>query len=548
MDNFLFAFLLAVSISIALNLVLKRFEIPTIIGYIITGTVISEFFNLKAGDELSHIAEFGIVFLMFTIGLEFSFKHLMSMKTAVFINGGFQMTITGILLAFFTYFFLDLPKNTAMIIGLALALSSTAIVLKMLNDSGDISQKYGRKSLGILIFQDIAVIPILIMIDVLASNDASLKELLIKAGISAVVLIISLYFIAKYIVSPVMTRVLSSNSDEIFMGTVFFIIIGASSLAHYLGFSFSLGAFLAGMMLAETDYRHKIEANLIPFRDILLGVFFITIGMQISVISVIKNIHYVLAVAIIVMVVKALIVFVIVRVKNTTRVSFKTGITVSQVGEFALAVFGLVVSREILDAKTAQILIASSVLSMFATPFILRKLDKLADLVQKEIEISVSHKIEESPQNLGLKNHVVIFGYGSLGRETVSKIKEKGIEYIAIDSEQALIEKGKEAGDNVILGSAFQPYTFDYACVKDASLVLVTVSNEQKLEIIAKTISSYDNLVRTVMVVNERELKEGLFDDLGNNFYFVRQESVIADILVQNATCSPIDKEEHVLS
>jgi len=303
--------------------IFKKFQIPTIIGYIVTGTLISEFFNLKSNDEISHIAEFGIAFLMFTIGLEFSFKHLMGMKKEVFLNGGLQVCLSGFIMGVMLYYALHLKDETALIAGLALALSSTAIVLKTLNDSGDVSKIYGRKALGILLFQDIAVIPILLMIDMFSSQDASINELLLKTFTSAIILIVVLFLLGKYVINWIFYKVIQTNSQEVFIATILFMVVGSSTLAHFFGFSYSLGAFLAGMMMAETQYKHQIEVDLIPFRDLLLGLFFITVGMQINFAVVISNIWLVLGLVFSVMVIKAIVVFAILNIYLKRRVAAK---------------------------------------------------------------------------------------------------------------------------------------------------------------------------------------------------------------------------------
>lgn len=540
-EHFLPAFLLTVFLSIILNVILKKYEIPTIIGYIITGTVISEFFNLKSSDSLVHIAEFGIVFLMFTIGLEFSFKHLLKMKNEVFVNGSLQVFISGALLAVFVYYTLNLETDNAIIVGLALALSSTAIVLKILNDSGDITQRYGRKSLGILIFQDIAVIPILIMVDMLSSSQTSLNELLLRTFLGALLLIIMLYIVGKYLVNWLLNKVIQTNSQEIFIATVFFMVVGSSALANTLGFSFSLGAFLAGMMIAETEHKHKIEADLIPFRDILLGIFFISIGMQINIPVIASNIFIILFIGICAMFTKAIIIFCILRTYQTLRVSFKTAVTIAQIGEFALAVFGLMTTRGLLDPKTSQILIASCVISMFLTPFILKKLNFVADKIEKEIIIEPEQTIKQQK----ISNHIVIFGYGNLGQEIVLQVKARHLPYLVIESDLGLVELGRSRGENVFLGNAFQDHTFEYACVRSAAAVIIAVSNEQKLELITKTVSGYTERIQTVMMISEQERREKMFDDLGQNFYFVKQEKALGEIMVRRALECQIGTTKH---
>ena len=538
MEQILEGFLLVAAISVALNVIFKKFQIPTIIGYIVTGTLISEFFNLKSNDEISHIAEFGIAFLMFTIGLEFSFKHLMSMKKEVFLNGGLQVCLSGFVMGVMLYYALHLKDETALIAGLAFALSSTAIVLKTLNDNGDVSKIYGRKALGILLFQDIAVIPILLMIDMFSSQDASINELLLKTFTSAVILIVVLFLLGKYVINWIFYKVVQTNSQEVFIATILFLVVGASTLAHFFGFSYSLGAFLAGMMMAETQYKHQIEVDLIPFRDLLLGLFFITVGMQINFVVVLSNIWLVLGLVFSVMVVKAIVVFAVLNIYLKRRVAAKTALSVCQIGEFALAVFGLMTTRNLLDVQTAQIFIATSVISMFATPFILKKLDVLADLVEREVVVESNETLK--PQKL--KNHIVVFGYDRLGQEVVLRLKETKLLYIVLDNDISLVELGRSRGENVFLGNVLQSNTLENACLDDAAALIITVNNEQRVELIAQKIKDYGANIQTIIKANGEGNKD-IFGELGENFHLISEERVMAKTLVHEALQCKIDHD-----
>ena len=538
MEQILEGFLLVAAISVALNVIFKKFQIPTIIGYIVTGTLISEFFNLKSNDEISHIAEFGIAFLMFTIGLEFSFKHLMSMKKEVFLNGGLQVCLSGFVMGVMLYYALHLKDETALIAGLAFALSSTAIVLKTLNDNGDVSKIYGRKALGILLFQDIAVIPILLMIDMFSSQDASINELLLKTFTSAVILIVVLFLLGKYVINWIFYKVVQTNSQEVFIATILFLVVGASTLAHFFGFSYSLGAFLAGMMVAETQYKHQIEVDLIPFRDLLLGLFFITVGMQINFVVVLSNIWLVLGLVFSIMVVKAIVVFAVLNIYLKRRVAAKTALSVCQIGEFALAVFGLMTTRNLLDVQTAQIFIAASVISMFTTPFILKKLDVIADLVEREVVVESNETLK--PQKL--KNHIVVFGYDRLGQEVVLRLKETKLLYIVLDNDISLVELGRSRGENVFLGNVLQSNTLENACLDDAAAVIITVNNEQRVELIAQKIKDYGANIQTIIKANGEGNKD-IFGELGENFHLISEERVMAKTLVHEALQCKIDHD-----
>jgi CPA2 family monovalent cation:H+ antiporter-2 len=234
MHNFILIVIATVAIATLLNVFLKRFNMPTVIGYIFTGIIVGAIFNLKVqgNEELEHVAEFGVVFLMFTIGLEFSISHLKKMKREVFIYGFLQVFVSGIVLALIAHFIFAIEYKAAIVAGFGLSLSSTAIVLKILNESGQITTDYGRNSLGILIFQDIAVIPILLMIAIFTNNDKSLADLLLETTIDAAIALSILIFIGKYFLSYFFKIVSNSNSKEIYMGSILFVVIGASYISQ----------------------------------------------------------------------------------------------------------------------------------------------------------------------------------------------------------------------------------------------------------------------------------------------------------------------------
>lgn len=272
-------------IALILNLILKLVHLPTIIGYILTGTIIAYTFSLHSAVDnhtLKEIAEFGVVFLMFTIGLEFSLNHLKKMKKEVFFTGTLQIVITTFFVYLVSKFIIGFDTQTSVIIGTVLSLSSTAIVLKTFNETKEITKPHGRRVLGILIMQDIAVIPILLMISFFTmTDDGAMAVTIFKTIIGGMLLLALLYISGKFLLEPFLKYVSSTKSDELFVASVLLLAMGSAYLAYYFGFSYSLGAFIAGMMISETKFKHQVEADLIPFRNILLGVFFITVGMAI---------------------------------------------------------------------------------------------------------------------------------------------------------------------------------------------------------------------------------------------------------------------------
>jgi len=526
---------LTIFIATITNLLLTRYHIPTIIGYITTGIVITYFLGLSHethSDQLATIAEFGIVFLMFTIGLEFSIKHLIRMKNEVFMFGGLQVGISMLVFFLLAHYAFGIAMKSSVIIASALALSSTAIVLKILNHSRDINKEYGRRALGILIFQDIMVIPILLMITIFSVKDVSLSTLLLHTTLDAILLFFVLWFFGKYVLEPFFNQVVKSNSDEIFIGSVLFVVMGSSVLAHTLGFSYSLGAFIAGMIIAETRYKHQVEADLIPFRDLLLGIFFITVGMQVD-FSVISE-HYLMILGLLTLftVIKMGIIYLLVRRITTKRVSIKTALALFQLGEFGLVVFELAGSQNLLDPTISQVLIVTIILSMIMTPFVLRNIAFLAELFLK------SHE-EDKPfvPSSDLKEHVVVLGFGRLGHKICHKLEEKGTKYIALETNMYNVMEAQKEGKNVLFGNAGKKSILESVNIRDAIAVMVTLDNAEKLHLVCDILKTMKLSIPIIIKVDRFIDKETLQKEFPNYEIVVGVEQVAQGMVDSMLKC-----------
>jgi len=537
MNDIMIVIIATFSIAITLNIFLKRYGIPTIIGYIFTGLIISKSFGLHSGhdDTLSHIAEFGIVFLMFTIGLEFSIAHLKSMKEEVFVNGALQVSLSSLLFFILITLFMDIDIKSAIIIAAAISLSSTAIVLKVLNESGKISNEFGKKSLGVLLFQDIAVIPILLMVDIFSNSDQSLATLLFYTFIEAIIALSILFVFGKYLVERFLE--LSYSSNEIYIASILLIVIGSSYLAHIFGFSYSLGAFIAGMTIAETKYKHQIEADLIPFRDLLLGLFFITIGMQIDIAVIAGNIAIIIILVFAIMLFKAIVIYLIILQKALNRTALKTALALSQIGEFSLVVLALANSASLVENQIVQILLASVVLSMIITPFILNNLSRIADMI-------IPEPIPDTPISCeNCANHIIVCGYANTGKSIVKKLIAKNIPYIIIEHDIKLVEQAKRAKRNIILGNATQISLLEKLNIYKASSVIVAIDNFQKLHLVIDTIKSMSRDIDVIAKVANKKEQDVLKEY--NLKHVLNRADIMANILVEEAlTCSLTDKKE----
>ena len=475
--------LAAIFIATIFNIILKKFDFPTAIGYILTGILVAEFFHLNVhnSETLDHISEFGIVLLMFTIGLEFSFRQMKVMKKEVFVYGFLQVIITGLFFALLARTLFDFEIKSAIIIGFALSLSSTAIVLKILNENGDIHANYGRKALGILLFQDIAVIPLLLMIEIF-TKDVPIDRLLLQTALNMILFFALLLFLGRFVIDRFLRYAIFSKTQEIFLLATFFVILISAEISAYFGFSYSLGAFFAGMLLAESHYKYQIEADLAPFRDLLLGVFFFSIGNRLNIDIIAQNFILIIALVAAVMLVKAFIIYMILSHSEQKRTAFKTALALSQIGEFALALFVLASDNRLLDDMTVQILSSAVIISMILTPFVLKNIKTIADLVFKEPEMEI--KIDST----GFSNHIIVGGYGPLGKVLTKSLKERGFEYIIIEHDLALYEEGLKNGEPIFFGNMAQRSVLEQLSIRTACAVVITFHNLEKIRLVAQAV------------------------------------------------------------
>ncbi len=513
-------------ISLVCNIVLKKFGLPTIIGYIATGTIIAYGFGLHKAvhnHELKEIAEFGVVFLMFTIGLEFSISHLKKMKYEVFVAGSMQIVITAVIVYLFSFYLINIEQKMSIVISLAIALSSTAIVLKIFNENGEINKRHGQRALGILIMQDIAVIPILLLLGFLSSDNGNVSEILIQTIINAIVLLIILYILGKFFLEKFFMLITKTNTDELFVGSILFLAIGSSYLAHELGFSYSLGAFIAGMLISETKFKHQAEADLIPFRDLLLGLFFITVGMQINFSIIIAYIHIILLLLLAILVLKFIIIFAVVRLREKNKTSFKTALSIIQVGEFSLAILELARTNDLIGAPHGQIMIVTIVMSMILTPIILKNLTQITDRFVKKDD----SQMEISPYVTNkIKNHVVILGYGEFGQSIVKAFKEKGELYIIVENDIHSYHKGLNKKEPIIFGNALKKEVLKNTYLKNAKKVIIAIDNPKKLHQICETIDKEILTDKIIVKVHSNREKKSI------------QELNIKNIIVENIETS----------
>ena len=530
MESILVIIFISLSLATILNIFLKKWGISHIIGYIITGTILSNIFNFNNQNNLHAlelIAEFGIVFLMFTIGLEMSISKLKKMKEILFLNGSLQVGLSTIIIFMLSHYVFLIDITSSIIISLAFSLSSTAVVLTYLKQSKDIYTPYGEKSTAILIFQDLAVIPILLLIGFLSNSTLSIPEILLQTSVAAAGIILFMFTIGKKIVNWLLYFATKAKLEELFLGSVFSIVIGTSLLAHEIGFTYSLGAFIAGMIIAETNYHVKVESDISSYKDLLLGTFFFSVGTKIDITYFIYNLHYIFAILLSVMIIKALVIYFIIKRKANKSDSIKAAFALSQVGEFSFAVFALASSNTLLSDELSKFLILVTVLSMIITPFIVNNIYKLASFFV--VEFFESDKI--TPINA--KNHIILCGYSTLGRIVAKQLEEKKEEFVIISDDLRHVLLAQKRGYKAYFGHLNKSPVLESLKVDEASSIIVTVRNLTRKRLICESLLSFKEDINIIVNVDTVAEKKSLRDLPIKSFVLAQHE--VADLLVQKA-------------
>ncbi len=513
MDKALLFIVAALGLSTVVNLVLKRLNLSLIIGYIFSGVFLVyalDLHDFAHSEALEHIAEFGIVFLMFTIGLEMSLSKMNRLKDLIFLNGFLQVGVNGGVFYAVAHYVFGIESVSALIVSLAFALSSTAIVLSYLKSSKEIYTPYGQRAMGILIFQDLAVIPILILLGVLSNQSgADVSTIVWETFKSAIVTLGLLFIVGKRLFTWLLHFSANADNDELFMSSVLFIVIGASYLAHFFGFTYSLGAFVAGMIIAETKYYHKVEADIAPFKDILLGTFFILIGMKIDLGLFGENLVLIIEIFVAVLVLKTLITALSLALHTKKDVAFKTAYATSQIGEFALVIFALATAEGLIESEFGKIVTLVTIFSMMVSPFLIPYTNKFTALFFKD-----TNYIEEVSDIGNVKNHIIICGYSEVGQNVQKHLDMYGFEYIIVDNNPKLIQQALNDGYKAYLGDMSKTAIIEALHVKDAAAIIVTLENPDIKHLVCQRILRIDIDANIIVQIGSQVEREKLRDEL----------------------------------
>ncbi|NOU25693.1 MAG: potassium transporter [Methylotenera sp.] len=493
----------------------RKLRLPAMLAYFLVGLALGpNTFGLLPDTESSReFAEFGIVFLMFSIGLEFSLPQLYAMRKKVLGLGGAQVALTlAIIMSIAKLSGLD--WSAAFVIAAALAMSSTAIVSKILAERVDLNSRHGRLSIGVLLFQDIAVVPVLVLIPALGIVGANLTDVLGLALLKAAAMLLFLFTVGKWLINPWFNIVASQRSRELFVMNVLMITLLLAFATKLAGLSYALGAFIAGMLISETKFRYQVESDISPFRDILLGLFFISVGMLLNLQQIANHIGMVLLVLVSFIAFKAAVVALVVRlVKYEWGVAIRTGLILAQAGEFSFVILALGVEQKLISGQALQVVLAASLLSMVIAPFLIQYNGRLARKMVRSYTRN-SGQVVQDIDDVGkhLHNHVIICGYGRSGQYLGRFLREEHIPYVALDIDPTRVLEASAAGENVMFGDAARRVVLDAAgSARAKALIISYADNRAAMKILHIVQENYPQLpviVRTVDDSNMEALRE----------------------------------------
>ncbi len=470
---------LLLMISVASVVTFKRLNLPPILAYIFVGILVGPYaFGWIADDEsIRFLAEFGVVFLMFTVGLEFSLSQLMAMRREVFFLGGIQVLATTALVAGILFFWGE-TLDASIIIGGTVALSSTAIVIKQLTEQLEINSRHGHLSLAILIFQDLAVIPFLILIPMMGTHaDNSVAWELSLALIKATAVIAIMLAIGHWLLRPLFYEVAKQHSSELFTLTILLFSMAAAWVTDLAGLSLALGAFIAGMMLSETEFKHQVEVDIRPFRDILLGLFFVTIGMMLDVRHLPDILPQVLLGVLLLVSLKFAVIFAISRFSGYENgVAMRTGLVLAQGGEFGFAILAMAMANHLVTPQMSQLVLSTVVVSMLLSPFLIRysgsitkKLFVDSYLANRQANVQAIDQ-----ETKAFAGHVIICGYGRIGQNVARFLKMENFNYIALDLDPLIVKEAHDAGEPVFFADSTHREVLEAVKIHKANAVVIS--------------------------------------------------------------------------
>lgn len=500
--------------------VCRSLKLPPMLGYLAVGVVIGPHALALArnADGVRHLGEFGVVFLMFVIGLEFNLPKLRTMRRHVFGLGLLQVTLTMALITLISVLAARLAPawwtmgwQTALALSCAIAMSSTAIVVKLLAERLELASEHGKRVMGVLLFQDLAVVPLLVLIPALGSSPDELFAALGLAALKAALLLGLLLTGGQRVMRWWLTLVARHKSEELFVLNLLLVTLALAWLTELAGLSLALGAFIAGMLISETQFKHQVETDIRPFHDVLLGLFFISVGMMLDWREVVAHWGLVLALLALPLFFKLALVTALARwLGASTGVSLRTGLHLAQAGEFGFVLLSLAQGSKLIPPALMNPILASMVLSMVATPFIIMHSNRIVmKLVSSEWMLQSLQMTSIASKSMNVNKHVIICGYGRCGQNLGHVLESQSIPYMALDLDPDRVRQAAAAGNSVVFGDAVRLQSLVAAGLSRASAVVVTyLDTASALKVLANIRAHAPTIPVIVRTADDRDLEK----------------------------------------
>jgi len=464
--------------SVIVVIIFRQIGLSPALGYLIAGAIIGPFGLqfVETAQSTKSIAELGIVFMLFAIGLELTFARLATIRKYVFGFGSAQIIVTAGLITFIANYFFNIAIESALIISCALAMSSTAIVMQVIAENGEQSTRVGRLSFSILLMQDLAVIPILVLLPLLAKSNLNVLNALGGALINAIIALAIIYAIGRLLLKPFFRIIAHTQNEVLFLSFTLMIILGSALLCHKLGLSFALGAFIAGLMVAETEFRYRVEDEILSLKSLLMGLFFMTIGMSFDSNLLIHSLIPITAITLSLIIFKALIILILCRIfRFPFAPSVHTGLLLAQGGEFSFVVLLVAVENKLLSDDLSQILMTAVTFSMALTPM----LASIGRKIKGQIYIKEILRDNKLKREIGdISKHVIIIGFSKVGRITAYILRKRKINYLILENNHRIVRIEKNNGFNIYYGDAMNIEILNYIGTAKAESVVVALDDE----------------------------------------------------------------------
>lgn len=477
--------------AVVIILISSRLRIPSVVGFLLTGMIIGPHTIklIKNTHDIELFAEIGIVLMMFIIGIEFSVKKLHRIRKFIIIGGAGQVLLT-IAAVFGISLLFGYGINTSIFFGFLVSLSSTAIVLKLLQDRRQLDSPHGKIEIGILLFQDLCVMPMVVLIPILGISAAGAEGIdtfdTLKKIAVAVIVINAVFFGLRYLLPHILYAIVKTRLKEIFIITSLLLCLGISVLTNYLGLSLALGAFIAGLLISETKYSHQVSADILPFKEVFNSLFFISVGMLLDFNYLYENTGTVFSLAAGIFVLKSMLVgSLVLLLKYPLRVAIIAGLGLAQIGEFSFILAKLGLGYNLITQDIFQAFLASSIFTMIITPFVFNLSPQAATRIEKgrifkplkRLETSRTHQNSEEEDRREIKNHTIIVGYGLNGRNLARILRRRKIPYVIIELNPDNVKEAAEKNETVVYGDATKDHILEEAGIKNAKLVTFAISD-----------------------------------------------------------------------